>query len=90
MTQGLLFTNEPACMDSRIFFELMTPERRQVWKARYEELLAIEAGTYEPKTNPYGKQASYPTRMSWMVPAWKKGLEIIKKVIQEKDHESGK
>lgn len=76
--------NHPACVDPRLFFETMTPERRQIWKARYEELLSIENGTYCPKTNMLGKQMNYPARMPWMVPAWTRGLELVNQVIQQK------
>lgn len=51
MTQSVLFENQQPFSSVRLFFEQMTPEKRQSWKKQYEEGLA------DKKTMPWMHQA---------------------------------
>lgn len=86
-----LIRSDASDQEVKEWFRQLGPERQQKMKERYDHLLLVESGKFDPGLYgiyaPKGKSGStprpYPTCFPWMVKAWTKGLELLTEVMNE-------
>lgn len=81
-------TVSPPEIDAKDFFRGLSPIARMNWKKSYEQHLAIENDTYQPRVYPLshklaGKQMPMPAKMPHMKKHYEKGLQAVTEVMQE-------
>jgi len=65
------------------FFMRLTPEHREKWRVTYNELIDREEGRLVRYHKITGKVIQ-PHLMPWMLPHWKRGLQILTEVIENR------
>lgn len=86
-----LIRSDATDQDIKEWFRQLGAERQQKWKERYEYLLLVESGKYNPGVygihHPKGKNMNsprpYPTTFPQCANAWKNGLDLLTEVMNE-------
>lgn len=69
--------------EAREYFKKCTPKMRSYLRAQYVFLIAIEEEDIQTAVSKINGRRIQFQKMPHMLPLWKKGLEVLEKIIQE-------